>query len=109
MKTTRKISVEMQKRAAPSRDFAPVHKKCRQHSNMMQLESTAGAEEAKSDSFDSHDEQSKIAVSISNYQWTHGAPTRNKISSPTCTLKIKPQQISCSPDSPTVLNARWCS
>lgn len=72
----------------------------------MEIDGTVGAEEEKSDSFDSHDEQSKIAVSISNYQWKHCPPVASQTSSPACTLKIKPQQSLCSPDSPKVSEAR---
>jgi len=94
---------EMQKRAAPTTCCAPVHKKCRQHSSVLEFESGAGEE--KSDSFDSHDEHSKIAVSISNYQWKDSPPVPRRTSSRACTIKIKPLDLSCSPDSPTVLNA----
>ena len=98
---------EMQKRAAPTTCCAPVHKKCRQHSSVLEFESGAGEE--KSDSFDSHDEHSKIAVSISNYQWKDSPPVPRRTSSRACTIKIKPLDLSCSPDSPTVLNARCFS
>jgi len=92
--------MEMHKRAR-TKEFAPVQKRCRHYSKMMEIDSTAGAGEEKSD-FDSHDEHSKIAVSINNYQWKHGPPVASQTSSPSCTIKIKPQQPSCSPDSPKV-------
>ena len=90
--------MEVHKRAR-TKEFAHVQKRCRHHSKLMQIDGTAGAGEEKSD-FDRHD---KIAVGISNYEWKHGPPVASQTS---CTLKIKPLQLSCSPDSPKVLEAR---